>query len=311
MTKLTTPAPPQVAADRAPGRARTRRTRNPRRRLDGTRSTKVLTRSVMAAAALYFLFPVWWLIVSASKSKPELYSTAGLWFGDSFRMFDNLQRAITYDQGLYLRWLGNSVLYAGTAATLGVLVSVAAGYALAKFVFPGRNFASVMILGGLLVPAALLTIPMYFVFNNIGLVNTAWAVIIPSCVSPFGVFLGRIYVDSSVPDELLEAARMDGAGELRIFSTIVLRILKPAMVTIGLFIFVATWNNFLLPLVMLNNSELYPVTLGLYTWQSYRAVDLTDIVLVGSLFAVIPLIIAFLGLQRFWQSGLTMGAVKG
>lgn len=308
-SQLTTPAP--AALGTRPDRTKARARRNPRRGLDGTRSTKVLTRSVMAAAALYFLFPVWWLIVSASKSKPELYSTPGLWFGDSFRMFDNLQRAINYDQGLYLRWLGNSVLYAGTAAVLGVLVSVAAGYALAKFVFPGRSFASVMILGGLLVPAALLTIPMYFVFNNIGLVNTAWAVIIPSCVSPFGVFLGRIYVDSSVPDELLEAARMDGAGELRIFSTIVLRILKPAMVTIGLFIFVATWNNFLLPLVMLNNSELYPVTLGLYTWQSYRAVDLTDIVLVGSLFAVIPLIIAFLGLQRFWQSGLTMGAVKG
>lgn len=308
-SQLTTPAP--AALGTRPDRTKARARRNPRRNLDGTRSTKVLTRSVMAAAALYFLFPVWWLIVSASKSKPELYSTPGLWFGDSFRMFDNLQRAINYDQGLYLRWLGNSVLYAGTAAVLGVLVSVAAGYALAKFVFPGRSFASVMILGGLLVPAALLTIPMYFVFNNIGLVNTAWAVIIPSCVSPFGVFLGRIYVDSSVPDELLEAARMDGAGELRIFSTIVLRILKPAMVTIGLFIFVATWNNFLLPLVMLNNSELYPVTLGLYTWQSYRAVDLTDIVLVGSLFAVIPLIIAFLGLQRFWQSGLTMGAVKG
>lgn len=309
-SQLTTSTPTPAALTRA-DRPVSRRRRKPHRNLDGTRSTKALTRVVMAGAALYFLFPVWWLIVSASKSKPELYSTPGLWFGDSFRMLDNLQRAINYDQGLYLRWLGNSVLYAGTAAVLGVLVSVAAGYALAKFVFPGRNVASVMILGGLLVPAALLTIPMYFVFNNIGLVNTAWAVIIPSCVSPFGVFLGRIYVDSSVPDELLEAARMDGAGELRIFFTIVLRILKPAMVTIGLFIFVATWNNFLLPLVMLNNSELYPVTLGLYTWQSYRAVDLTDIVLVGSLFAVIPLIIAFLGLQRFWQSGLTMGAVKG
>ena len=157
----------------------------------------------------------------------------------------------------------------------------------------------------------MLTIPLYFVFNSLGIVNSIWAVIIPSCVSPFGVFLGRIYADASVPDELLEAARMDGAGEVRIFTTIVLRLLKPAMVTIGLFIFVATWNNFLLPLVMLNSSELYPVTLGLYTWQSYRAVDLTDIVLVGSLFSVLPLIVAFLGLQRFWQSDLAAGAVKG
>ena len=110
-SQLTTPAPSQASPDRPSARMSTRRSK--RSRLDGTRSTTVLTRSVMAAAALYFLFPVWWLIVSASKSKPELYSTPGLWFGDSFRMFDNLQRAINYDQGLYLRWLGNSVLYAG------------------------------------------------------------------------------------------------------------------------------------------------------------------------------------------------------
>lgn len=274
-------------------------------------TTKVLTRIVLVVAAVYFIFPVWWLIMSTTKTKNELYSTNGMWFGEGMHIFDNLSRAMNYDQGLYLRWVGNSLLYSGTAMIIGVLISVAAGYALAKFVFPGRNVVTVVILGGLLIPAALLTIPLYFFFNSIGLVDTMWAVIIPSCVSPFGVFLGRIYADISVPTELLEAARMDGAGEFRIFFTMVLRILKPALVTIGLFIFVATWNNFLLPLVMLNSSELYPVTLGLYTWQSYRAVDLTDLVLVGSLFAVIPLVVAFIGLQRFWQSGLAMGSVKG
>lgn len=117
-----------------------------------------------------------------------------------------------YDQGLYLRWIGNSVLYSTTAAVIGVVISLAAGYALAKHTFPGKNVVSVTILAGLLIPAALLTIPMYFVFNAIGLANTPLAVIIPSCVSPFGVFLGRIYVEASVPDEILEAARMDGAG---------------------------------------------------------------------------------------------------
>ncbi|WP_019148218.1 carbohydrate ABC transporter permease [Timonella senegalensis] len=283
-------------------------------RIDSDRvptSTKVITRAVMIGAALYFLFPVWWLLVSSSKPKPDLYSTSGLWFSDNFQLFDNLSRAMTYGEGHYLRWIGNSILYSGVAAILGTLVSVAAGYALSKFVFRGKNVVTIFILGGLLIPAALLTIPLYFVFNSLGIVNTVWAVIIPSIVSPFGVFLGRIYADSSVPDELIEAARVDGASEVRTFFTIVLRILSPALVTIALFIFVATWNNFLLPLVMLNNSELFPVTLGLYTWQSYRAVDLTDIVLVGSLFAVLPLVVTFLGLQRFWRSGLAMGAVKG
>lgn len=275
------------------------------------KSTKFLTRAVMIIAALYFLFPVWWLLVSATKQKKDLYSTSGLWFSGDFRLWDNLSAAMSYGEGHYLRWIGNSIFYSSVSAILGVLISVAAGYALAKFTFRGKNIVTVSILGGLLIPAALLTIPLYFVFNALGIVNTIWAVIIPSCVSPFGVFLGRIYVESSVPDELLEAARVDGASEIRTFFTIVLRILSPAMVTIGLFIFVATWNNFLLPLVMLNKSEYFPVTLGLYTWQSYRAVDLTDLVLVGSLFAVLPLVVAFLFLQRYWQAGLAMGAVKG
>lgn len=274
-------------------------------------ATKFLTRAVMIIAAIYFLFPVWWLFVSSTKQKSDLYSTNGLWFGSDFRLWENLQGAMSYGEGHYLRWIGNSILYSTVAAVVGVLVSIAAGYALAKFTFRGKNVVTVAILGGLLIPSALLTIPLYFVFNSLGIVNTMWAVIIPACVSPFGVFLGRVYVEASVPDEILEAARVDGSSEIRTFFTIVLRILSPAMVTIALFIFVATWNNFLLPLVMLSDGSQFPVTLGLYTWQSYRAIDLTDIVLVGSLFAVLPLIVAFLFLQRFWQSGLAMGAVKG
>lgn len=308
---MTTTLPAPSAARPLARSGSTRPARRSRRATDAPMPTRVITRVVMAAAALYFLFPVWWLIVSATKTRSELYSTNGLWFSDSFVLFDNLRRAMDYDQGLFLRWIGNSIVYAGVSALVGVLISVAAGYALAKFAFPGRGAVSVVILGGMLIPAALLTIPLYFVFSSTGLVNTVWAVIIPSCVSPFGVFLGRVYAEASVPDELLEAARVDGAGELRIFVTIVLRILSPALVTIGLFIFVATWNNFLLPLVMLSSGDLFPVTLGLYTWQSYTAVDLTDIVLVGSLFSVLPVIVAFLGLQRFWRGGLTMGAVKG
>ena len=305
----TLPAPP---APRRPAQASSpRATRRTRRATDAPLATAVITRVVMAAAALYFLFPVWWLVVSATKTRSELYTTNGLWFSDSFVLFENLQRAMDYDQGLFLRWIGNSILYSGVASVVGVLISVAAGYGLAKFAFRGRGAVSVVILGGMLIPAALLTIPLYFVFSSVGLVNTVWAVIIPSCVSPFGVFLGRVYAEASVPDEILEAARVDGAGEIRIFATIVLRILAPAIVTIGLFIFVATWNNFLLPLVMLNSGDLFPVTLGLYTWQSYTAIDLTDLVLVGSLFSVLPVMVAFLSLQRFWRGGLTMGAVKG
>lgn len=144
---------------------------------------------------------------------------------------------MAWTQGRFWRWVGSSILFSLAAGALGTLVSVAAGYALAKFRTPGGAAVQVAILAGLLFPIALLTVPLYIMFISLGLVNTPWAVIIPSCVSPFGVFLGRIYVEALVPDELLEAARLDGASELRTFFSVVLRLLAPAMVTIFLFIF--------------------------------------------------------------------------
>ena len=215
-----------------------------------------------------------------------------------------------WTQGLFWRWVLNSLFYSTTAGIIGTLISVAAGYAMAKFVFPGRNVSMAMIMAGLLMPVALLTIPLYVVFHNLGLTDTVWAILIPSCVSPFGVFLGRVYADSSVPTELIEAARIDGASEARVFFTIVLRLLAPAMVTIFLFIFVATWNNFLLPLMMVSTPELKPVTLGLYGMMSYYAPQ-KGAVMLGALLGVLPLIVLFLGLQKYWQSGLAAGSVKG
>ena len=134
----------------------------------------------------------------------------------------------------------------------------------------------------------------------------------PSIVSPFGVYLARVYAAVAVPEEIIEAGRIDGAGEGRIFRTVVLRIMSPALVTMFLFQFVAIWNNFFLPLVMLSNTRLYPVTLGLYTWNNQygQAPQLISYVIIGSLISVIPLVIAFLSLQRFWRSGLAAGSVR-
>lgn len=275
-------------------------------------TARALTKVVLVVVLLYFLFPLYWVIVSATKSNADLLSSNALLLsGDpAGTTVANYHALIDWTQGLFWRWVANSVFYSGVAGAVGVLISVAAGYALAKFTFPGRTATQLVVLGGLLLPIALLTIPLYLVFHQLGLTNTVWAIIIPSCVSPFGVFLSRVYVESSVPDELLEAARIDGAGELRIFFTIVLRLLAPAMVTIFLFIFVATWNNFLLPLMMVSSPELKPVTLGLYGMMSYFNPQY-GAVHQGTLLGVVPLVVLFLGLQRFWQSGLSAGAVKG
>ena len=260
-------------------------------------------------ATLYFLVPVYWLVVASTKSNTDLTSTFGFWFADG-NLGANYDSLMGWTQGLFWRWVGNSLFYSVSAGVIGTLFAVMAGYAIAKFAFPGKRITVGVIMAGLLLPVALLTVPLYIEFHSLGLTNTAWAIIIPSAVSPFGVFLGMVYAQSSVPTELLEAARIDGAGEARIFFTIVLRLLGPAMVTIFLFIFVATWNNFLLPLMMISSADLKPVTLGLYGMMSYFSPD-KGAVMLGALLGVIPLIILFFTLQRYWRSGLAAGAVKG
>ncbi|THJ67139.1 carbohydrate ABC transporter permease [Arthrobacter echini] len=271
--------------------------------------SRVVTTVVLTLVTLYFLLPVIWLIVASTKSNSDLASTFGFWFAD-MNLGTNYESLMSWTQGLFWRWVGNSLFYSLTAGVVGTLISTMAGYAVAKFVFPGRRTMLAATMAGLLMPIALLTIPLYTVFNAVGATNTVWSIIIPSCVSPFGVFLGVVYAQTSVPDEVLEAARIDGAGEARIFFTIVLRLLTPAMVTMFLFIFVATWNNFLLPLMMISSPELKPVTLGLYGMISYFAPD-KGAVMLGALLGVVPLVILFFTLQRYWRSGLTAGAVKG
>ena len=281
----------------------------PPRTLAPKKLARIVTIVALTITMVYFILPIIWVMFSATKSNADLVSTNGFWFGH-FELAENYTKLMGWTQGLFWRWVLNSLFYSTTAGVIGTLISVAAGYAMAKFVFPGRNVSMAMIMAGLLMPVALLTIPLYVVFHHLGLTDTVWAILIPSCVSPFGVFLGRVYADSSVPTELIEAARIDGASEARVFFTIVLRLLAPAMVTIFLFIFVATWNNFLLPLMMVSTPELKPVTLGLYGMMSYFAPQ-KGAVMLGALLGVLPLIVLFLGLQKYWQSGLAAGSVKG
>jgi multiple sugar transport system permease protein len=266
----------------------------------------------MLIFAAYFLVPIWWLIVASSKTRGDMSSSNGLWFSSQFELFTNIGDVLTYEDGIFFRWLLNSLTYAGLGALVGTLLATMAGYALGKYVFPGREATFNIILAGVLVPATALALPLFLLFSKAQAVDTFWSVFLPSVVSPFGVYLARIYASASVPNELLEAARLDGASEFRTFFTVSWRLMIPALVTIFLFQFVAIWNNFFLPLVMLQNQKLYPVTLGLYTWnsQTNQAPELQTFVIVGALVSIVPLIIAFLGLQRFWQSGLAAGGVK-
>jgi multiple sugar transport system permease protein len=274
-----------------------------------TRSGMLAT-AFMFVCAVYFLLPAWWLVVSSTKGPSSLYSSVGFWFSQ-FHLASNLTGLFSYDSGIYWHWLANTLLYAGAGALCATLIASMAGYALAKYEFRGRQLIFSVILGGVLVPPTALALPLYLLMSKVGLTNTYWAVLLPSIVSPFGVYLARVYAAAAIPGELIEAGRIDGASEGRIFRTVALRIMSPALVTMFLFQFVAIWNNFFLPLVMLSNTRLYPVTLGLYTWNNQygQAPQLVSYVVTGSLISVIPLVIAFLSLQRFWRSGLAAGSV--
>ncbi|THV32899.1 carbohydrate ABC transporter permease [Glycomyces buryatensis] len=284
------------------------------KRPKGKRST-ILTVALLAVTA-YFLLPLVWLIIASTKSSADLFSTFGFWFSGDFAFFDNLQQTLTYDNGVFLRWMGNTILYAVAAAGGGALLAALAGYGFAKYRFKGNRAMFMGVLGAVMVPTTALAIPTYLLFSEIGLADTPWAIILPSLVNPFGLFLMRVYAEQAVPDSLLEAARIDGASEARIFFQVTLRLLAPGFATVLLFALVHTWNNYFLPLIMLNDPELYPITVGLARWQGQAAAaggasgDLVSLVVTGSMLSIIPLVIAFLYLQRYWQSGLVAGAVK-
>jgi multiple sugar transport system permease protein len=260
----------------------------------------VIPTVVMLMAAAYFLIPLWWLFIASTKSVGDLTTTPGLWFSD-FQFFDNVADVFTRDDNIYVQWLVNSLFYAGIGGIISTLLAAMAGYALAKYSFRGREAVFSTILAGVLVPTTALALPLFLLFSKFDLTDTYWAVFLPSLVS------------AAVPDTLIEAGRIDGAGEFRIFFTIAMRLMSPALVTIFLFQFVAIWNNFFLPLIMLTSEELFPVTYGMFVWnsQTIRDPDLQILTIVGSFISVVPLIIAFLGLQRFWRGGLSAGAVKG
>ncbi|MFC6063668.1 carbohydrate ABC transporter permease [Streptomyces ochraceiscleroticus] len=267
--------------------------------------------AVVGVCVLYTLLPVLWLVLAATKNRDALFSSDLLSLGD-FSFFANLGELFSMDGGLFGRWYGNSLLYAVVGAALGALISVACGYAFDKYAFRHKEKLFGVVLAAVMVPQTVLALPLYLMASGVGLVNTFWAVFLPVLFNPFGVYLGRIFSQGYVPDEVLEAARIDGAGELATYFRVALRMLGPGLVTVFLFQLTAIWNNFFLPMVMLSDQELYPVSLGLYTWNSSATVspEYYPVVVMGSLLAVLPLILAFMMLQRFWRSGLTAGAVK-
>ncbi|MBA8815134.1 multiple sugar transport system permease protein [Microbacterium halimionae] len=309
-------APAQSSTDHAP---HTTVTGMPSRRNRGAGrphgQRRIGSHVLLIILSLYFVIPIWWLLVASTKSTGGLFSSPAFWFDDPMSFFANIAGLFEHQGGIYWRWLGNSFLYAFAGGVGATIVAVLAGYGFAKYSFKGRGFVFGMILGSVMVPLTALVIPTFMLLSQYGLINTPWAVILPSLLNPFGVYLMRVYAQDAIPDELMEAARIDGAGEWRTFRTIVVPLLRPAIVTVLLLAVVTTWNNFFLPLAVLTDPNLLPVTVGLNRWLALSNAgaggeQVWNLITSGAFISVVPLLLSFLFLQRYWQGGLAIGAVK-
>ncbi|TQS91364.1 carbohydrate ABC transporter permease [Arthrobacter sp. TS-15] len=284
--------------------------RPPKKLRVSARST-VAVNGLLVLGSLYMILPILWLVLASLKNVQDLYSSGILELGN-IALLDNLIALFQENDGIFAKWMLNSFLYAGIGAVVGGLISVMAGYAFDKFKFRGRSKLFGFVLVGVLIPNTATVLPLYMLFSTMNLTNSIWSIILPALCNPFSVYLARIFSQSYIPDETLEASRMDGAGPIRTFVSIAVPMIGPGFVTIALFQFVAIWNNYMLPLVMLNTQELFPVSLGMALWQGYTSgnPEYSVLVITGALMSVIPLLLAFTMLQRFWKSGLSAGAVK-
>jgi multiple sugar transport system permease protein len=261
---------------------------------------------LLLGAAVVTLFPLLWML-SVSLMTPGEASTTPPPLLPVHASLGNY-RELFASRGLG-RYLANSVFLA-TAATLASLVfNVAAGYAFAKLRFPGRDRIFRMLLGALVIPGQVAMVPLFLLLKQLGLVNSYGGVLVPALASIFGIFLVRQYA-LSIPDDLLEAARIDGASEFRIFRSIVLPALKPIIVTLAVFTLLGTWNDFMWPLIVLADQDLYTLPVALAALSREHVQD-DELMMAGSVITILPVLLVFLSLQRYYLEGLLAGSVKG
>src|ERR1700722_14574460 len=274
------------------------------------RRTAALPTVILLLGAVYCLLPVAWVLIASTTNNEQLFNKFTL--APNGSLWSTIRGLSGHGGGAFWHWMLNTALYAGGGAVLSVTVSALTGYALAKFRFRGRGLLFNLLLAGVLVPPVVLALPQYLLLAKFSLTNTYWSVLLPSILSPYGIYLARIYANAAVPDEVIESARVDGCPEGTLFARIAVPMMTPGLVTIFLFQFVAVWNNFLLPFIMLSDENKFPLTGGLFPLLnrgSYQPA-LYSLVVTGSLLSIIPLIILFLALQQYWRTDIASGAVK-
>lgn len=283
----------------------------------GARFTKiVLVVLVTAIVAAYFVFPVLWIIVASTKDTAALLGTGILQIPRRIVFIHNIAFLSLFQKSIYWHWYANSIFYSAAVGLLTCLVSSMAAYPLAKQTFQGRESVFRVIIISLMIPGTVIAVPLFMLEKVMGLVDTYLGVILPMTVSPFGVYFLRIYIRDVIPDEVLDAALVEGGSQWLIYSRVIVPMIRPALTTLLLISFTATWNNFFLPLVLLHNARLYPLTLGIDTWLSLiNSVQASEapwypLIITGCLLSIAPMIIGFTVLRKAIVTGLTEGAIK-
>jgi multiple sugar transport system permease protein len=308
-----------TAAGRSPGRRRRREQPDqiPGRLYGLPRGTTTVLTVIAGLFAVFVLAPLGWLLINATKSQADIYSSFGFWFAGPFRLTENIA-ALGQDisgAGVFADWLGNTLLYAVAGAAGAAILSALAGYGFARYRFRGANAMFFVVMASLLVPLTSVALPLFLVYAKVGLVNSVWGMILPSMVSPVGIYLMRTYIDASVPKDLIEAARLDGAGEFRIFWRVAVPLAFPGLMTVLLITVVVVWNNYFLPLIIFSKNSLYPLTVGLSSLsqaaETGTKAEVLPVLITGGLVTVAPLIILFLLLQRYFRGGLLQGSTTG
>jgi multiple sugar transport system permease protein len=275
---------------------------------------------VLAAFLLFFVIPVLWLVLAATKTDDQLVHGDPLSFGSWSALRHNWDALTAYQDDAILLWLRNSAVYSFLALVITLAVTIPAGYALAMTEFRGRRTLLVATLVVMLMPNATLVVPLFLEFNAVHLVGSLWSVVLPYSFYPFGVYLTYIYFSTAVPKELLAAAKIDGCSEFGAFRRIALPLAAPVIALVGFFSFVANWTNYFLPYVLLPDSDQFPVQVGLGTLLSNvpqfnptvgaLAVQRPELAL-ATLLAITPVLVVFLFSQRFLVAGMLAGATKG
>jgi multiple sugar transport system permease protein len=264
-----------------------------------------LLHAILLIAAAVTLYPLVWMVLASLMPTGEAQSfPPRLWPShvtlDHYRtLFERLNVA---------RYFANSLLIASSVTFCSVLINSMAGYAFAKLNFAGRDRLFQLLLAGLVIPAQVVMIPLFLLMKHLGLINTYWGVILPASASIFGIFLVRQYA-MALPTALLDAARIDGAGEWRIYRSIVLPLLRPILVTLGVFTFMATWNDFMWPLVALIDGDLRTLPVALAILSGEHVQD-TELMMAGSVVTLLPVLLLFVFVQRYYLTGIVAGSLK-